>query len=202
MHSPSLTPLPLSPPHRSDAEVDGEPPAKQRRLGGGADDTDFSMASLARGVVKEVGTLDPVKDYVTLLGMGEDVEVGEWLRAPQLVVLPLPILITISTSIPVSKQLQKVILKLIKESFGEMYYPKALDCLVALRQQAVKVGCVACYTIFVLCHTPLLPAPPPALTPSGVQRVPPLLEGGGDWNTLLSLLGAGHSTLRHPHHSC
>ena len=102
------------------------------------------MASLARGVVKEVGTLDPVKDYVTLLGVGEDVEVGEWLCAPQLVVLPLPILITVSNSIPVSKQLQKVILKLVKESFGEMYYPKALDCLVALRQQAIKVGTQLC----------------------------------------------------------
>ena len=43
----------------------------------GAEDTDFSMASLARGVVKEVGTLDPVKDYVTLLGRGEDMEEGE-----------------------------------------------------------------------------------------------------------------------------
>ena len=58
--------------------MDGEPASKQRRLGGGVDDTDFSMASLARGVVKEVGTLDPVKDYITLLGRGEDIAVGEW----------------------------------------------------------------------------------------------------------------------------
>ena len=76
--SPPLPSFPLpSPLHCSDGDVDGEPASKQRRLGGGVDDTDFSMASLARGVVKEVGTLDPVKDYITLLGRGEDMAVGE-----------------------------------------------------------------------------------------------------------------------------
>ena len=46
----------------------------------------------------------------------------------------------VSILFPVSKQLQNVILKLVRESFGDMYYPKALDCLAALRQQGIKVG--------------------------------------------------------------
>ena len=49
-------------------DVDGQPPSKQPHLNpADIDETDFSMAGLTRGVVVEVGTLDPVKDYVTLL---------------------------------------------------------------------------------------------------------------------------------------
>ena len=39
-----------------------------------------------------------------------------------------------------SKQMQEVTLRLVKESFGEMYYDKALDCVKALRSEAVTVG--------------------------------------------------------------
>ena len=43
--------------------------------------------------------------------------------------------------IPVaSKQLQEVTLRLVKESFGDTYYDKALDCVKALRSEAVTVS--------------------------------------------------------------
>ena len=68
--------------------------------GDGENDTDFSMASLARGVVKEVGTLDPVKDYITLLGKGADVEEGELCTSlPQSYRWKVPILTPTSRSL-------------------------------------------------------------------------------------------------------
>ena len=39
-----------------------------------------------------------------------------------------------------SKQMQEVTLKLVKESFGDTYYNKALDCVKALRSEAVRVS--------------------------------------------------------------
>ena len=39
-----------------------------------------------------------------------------------------------------SKQLSKVALQLVKESFGELLYEKAMACVKALREEAVKVS--------------------------------------------------------------
>ena len=39
-----------------------------------------------------------------------------------------------------SKQLQQVVVKLVKESFGDTYYGKAMDCVKALREEAVRVS--------------------------------------------------------------
>ena len=39
-----------------------------------------------------------------------------------------------------SKQLQQVIVKLVKESFGDTYYGKAMDCVKALREEAIRVS--------------------------------------------------------------
>ena len=36
--------------------------------------------------------------------------------------------------------MQEVTLRLVKESFGETYYDKALDCVKALRSEAVSVS--------------------------------------------------------------
>ena len=48
-----------------------------------------------------------------------------------------------------SKQMQEVTLRLVKESFGETYYDKALDCVKALRSEAVTVSLIhQLYTIF------------------------------------------------------
>lgn len=98
----------------SDLDLDAEaPPAKKPRMG--EEEADFSMASLARGEVTEVGTLDPVSDYRTLIGRKD-----------------------IDNFDDASKQLQQVVLKLVKESFGDTYYGKAMDCVKALREEAVR----------------------------------------------------------------
>ncbi|XP_064382719.1 X-ray repair cross-complementing protein 5-like [Halichondria panicea] len=95
----------------SDLDLDAEaPPAKKARV---EEDTDFSMASLARGEVKQVGTLDPVGDFTTLLKQGSLLSAA-------------------------CKMLQEVAVKLVKESFGDTYYGKAMDCIQALRSEAIK----------------------------------------------------------------
>lgn len=38
------------------------------------------------------------------------------------------------------KQLQQVVVGLVKESIGDMYYGKALDCLQTLREECLKVS--------------------------------------------------------------
>ena len=49
-----------------------------------------------------------------------------------------------------SKQMQEVTLRLVKESFGEMYYGKALDCVKALRSEAVSVSLINYVSIALL----------------------------------------------------
>ena len=38
------------------------------------------------------------------------------------------------------RQLQGVILDLVKESFGDTLYGKAMECVKAFREEAIKVG--------------------------------------------------------------
>lgn len=38
------------------------------------------------------------------------------------------------------KMLQEVAMKLVKESFGDTYYDKAMECVQALRAEAVRVS--------------------------------------------------------------
>ncbi|KAL5493773.1 hypothetical protein EMCRGX_G014997 [Ephydatia muelleri] len=75
---------------------------------------EFSMASLAKGDVTQVGTVDPVEDYRKLMRQDSN------------------------NFIDVSKQLQNVVFKLVKESFGDTYYDKALSCVTALREESIK----------------------------------------------------------------
>ena len=43
---------------------------------------------------------------------------------------------------PASKQLQEVSLRLVKESFGDAMYNKALSCIKRFREEAIRVsGC-------------------------------------------------------------
>ena len=88
---------------------------------------EISMASLRRGVVSEVGTQDPVKDFMTLLGRDSDF-------------------------VDTAKQLHKVIFKLVKESFGDVIYPKALDCVRTFRQQSIKVRIINMLGLAYECH--------------------------------------------------
>ncbi|XP_065898118.1 X-ray repair cross-complementing protein 5-like [Dysidea avara] len=95
-------------------DLDAERPAKRPRTEDG-EQTDFSMASLAKGEITEVGTVDPVSDYQTLLGNK-----------------------LVDNYEDASRQLQAVIMKLVKESFGDVYYDKALECVRVLREEAIK----------------------------------------------------------------
>ena len=38
-----------------------------------------------------------------------------------------------------TKQLQTIVMNLVKESFGDSHYAKALECVKALREEAIKV---------------------------------------------------------------
>ena len=51
---------------------------------------------------------------------------------------------------PASKQLQEVSLRLVKESFGDAMYNKALSCIKRFREEAIRVsgcGVVAFFSI-------------------------------------------------------
>ena len=39
-----------------------------------------------------------------------------------------------------TKQLQTIVMKLVKESFGDTHYAKALECIKVLREEAIKVS--------------------------------------------------------------
>lgn len=39
-----------------------------------------------------------------------------------------------------SKQLQTIVMKLVKESFGDTHYAKALECVKVLREEAINVN--------------------------------------------------------------
>ena len=43
-------------------------------------------------------------------------------------------------SMAACQQLQQVAIRLVKESFGDMYYSKALNCLMTLREEGLKVS--------------------------------------------------------------
>ena len=51
--------------------------------------------------------------------------------------LPMP---CTSPMLTASKQLSKVAVQLVKESFGELLYEKAMGCVKALREKAVEVS--------------------------------------------------------------
>ncbi|CAI8032323.1 X-ray repair cross-complementing protein 5 [Geodia barretti] len=98
----------------SDLDVEGQGPSvKKPRV---EEETDFSMASLARGEVTEVGTLDPVADFCRIVTRN-DYDFNHCCR-----------------------QLQGTMMKLVKESFGDSQYRKAMDCLRCLRRECLQVS--------------------------------------------------------------
>ncbi|XP_065844073.1 X-ray repair cross-complementing protein 5-like [Oscarella lobularis] len=88
------------------------PLPKQARLG---DADDLSMAGLAKSQVKEVGTVDPVGDFNSLVNM-KDVDLFD----------------------EAFGQMKKRVCQLIFDSLGDQYHGKAMECLKALRDAAVK----------------------------------------------------------------
>jgi ATP-dependent DNA helicase 2 subunit 2 len=93
-------------------DLDAPPPAKRARTG----DDELSMATLSRSQIKEVGTVDPVGDFKSLIACQE---VDMFDEACQ--------------------QMIRRITQLVFDSFGDQFYLKALDCIVSLREVAVKV---------------------------------------------------------------
>lgn len=91
----------------------GEPSTSRENV---FDETDFSMASLAREPVTKVGTLDPVGDFRTLISCRDEDRFDE-----------------------AAKQMRECIVQLVLDSFGDQLYSKALQCVNVLREEAIKV---------------------------------------------------------------
>ncbi|KAJ3043868.1 X-ray repair cross-complementing protein 5 [Rhizophlyctis rosea] len=71
---------------------------------------EMNISKLTQRIVEKVGTVDPVSDFNAMFGR-TDVDL-------------------VSDAV---QQMSDVIVKLVTESFGDQLYPKAMDCLVALR---------------------------------------------------------------------
>jgi ATP-dependent DNA helicase 2 subunit 2 len=98
-----------------DIILDDEAPPTKRAKSDEADGA-FSVATLVKGDVGEVGAVNPVEDYRQLLATNE------------------PAVFAIA-----SKQLQKVILSLIKETFfAQVMHSKALESLKEYRHEAIN----------------------------------------------------------------
>ena len=59
--------------------------------------------------------------------------------------LPIPLSLPFHLPLPfplslVSTQLQQVALRLVKESFGDVMYSKAMDCIKTLRKEMISVS--------------------------------------------------------------
>ncbi|XP_035659820.1 X-ray repair cross-complementing protein 5-like [Branchiostoma floridae] len=97
---------------------DAEPAAKKPRLDTDAGgDGGLTMAGLAQGPVTEVGSVRPLEDFRAMISRKDD---DKFMEA--------------------SAQLQKRIEEIVMESFGDQFYGKAMECLLALRKESAKLG--------------------------------------------------------------
>ncbi|XP_038052595.1 X-ray repair cross-complementing protein 5-like [Patiria miniata] len=92
------------------------PAAKKPRLDDAADTTDFSMAGMAKGAVTQVGTVDPVGDFNTMISQKDQ---DRFTQA--------------------SDQMQNRIRQLVRDSFGSQFFSKAMDCLKTLRAASIQL---------------------------------------------------------------
>ncbi|XP_048590285.1 X-ray repair cross-complementing protein 5 isoform X2 [Nematostella vectensis] len=92
-------------------------PAQKRAWLEPGDEVDFSMAGLAKGTVTEVGTVDPVSDFLTIIGR---VGANRFNEA--------------------ADQMKSRILQLVMDSFGDQLFAKALSCVTTLRNEAIKAN--------------------------------------------------------------
>ncbi|KAJ7388679.1 X-ray repair cross-complementing protein 5 [Desmophyllum pertusum] len=95
-------------------EANGEPSTSRAA---DHDETDFSMASLAKRQVTQVGTVDPVGDFRTIISQRDEDRFDE-----------------------AAKQMRARILQLVLDSFRDQFYAKALECVKTLREEAIKAG--------------------------------------------------------------
>ncbi|KAL9961622.1 hypothetical protein ACROYT_G030604 [Oculina patagonica] len=95
-------------------EPNGEPSTSRTDV---HDETDFSMASLAKREITQVGTVDPVGDFCTMISQRDEDRFDE-----------------------AAKQMRERILQLVLDSFRDQFYAKALDCVKTLRKEAIKAG--------------------------------------------------------------
>lgn len=96
---------------------DGEPATKKARMDDDMNGGDLSMAGMARGTVTEVGTVDPVGDFKTIISQKDEDRFKE-----------------------AAGQMGRRILQLVTESFGSQLYTKAMECLRVYREQAVQLS--------------------------------------------------------------
>ncbi|XP_070533798.1 X-ray repair cross-complementing protein 5-like [Ptychodera flava] len=97
-----------------DGDVNEGAPAKKPKLD---EDGDFTMESMAKGKVTEVGTVDPVKDFKTIISQKHEDRFTE-----------------------AAKQMQERIRSLVLDSFRDQFYDKAMECLKVLREESAKLG--------------------------------------------------------------
>lgn len=105
-----------------DVERNGEPSTSTTD---DHDETDFSMANLAKGEVTQAGTVDPVGDFRAIISRRDEDKFDE-----------------------AAKQIRERIVQLVLDSFGDQFYGKALDCVKALRVEAIKAGESAMLNMF------------------------------------------------------
>ncbi|XP_021378174.1 X-ray repair cross-complementing protein 5-like [Mizuhopecten yessoensis] len=96
--------------------------AKKPRLD---DDLEGGMADITRAKVTEVGTVTPVEDFVAFINQKDEDKFEE-----------------------ASQQMQKRVEQIVLDSFGAQFYPKAMDCLQALRKHSIKKSEPGLYNTF------------------------------------------------------
>ncbi|EDV20349.1 uncharacterized protein TRIADDRAFT_61074 [Trichoplax adhaerens] len=102
-------------------------------------DVDFSISSLSKENVTEVGTVQPVQDFKAMINQKDEdrFEEGTDYR---------PNWYPMNTL--ACKQMKSRIWQLVMDSIGSQLFPKAMDCLKALREECVRLGEPAVFNQF------------------------------------------------------
>ncbi|KAJ3069683.1 X-ray repair cross-complementing protein 5 [Podochytrium sp. JEL0797] len=90
--------------------------------------TTTSFDTMSTNAITSVGTADPVSDFKTLLARTTDV----------------------ATQPAIMSQLSSRIVSFIKESIGPQYYPKAFSCIVAFRQESIRLETCTAFNTFMV----------------------------------------------------
>ncbi|KAK3087491.1 hypothetical protein FSP39_006603, partial [Pinctada imbricata] len=100
-----------------------EPASKKLKVD---DDLEGGLADITKAKVTEVGTVTPVEDFIALISQKDVDNFSE-----------------------ACKQMEKRVEQLVLDSFGAQFYAKAMDCLKALREQAIKKSEPKIYNTFI-----------------------------------------------------
>lgn len=106
--------------------AEGEPAAKKPKL---TTESDLSggLPELLKPKVTEVGSTNPVEDFVALIAQKDEDKFNS-----------------------AHRMMQDMIVKLVVDSFGTQFYPKAMDCLKSLRSESIKNGEPTMFNDFLL----------------------------------------------------